>query len=122
MELREPFAACAVAGAQTLDLADNEAGVFQDLQVLGDGCLGEAKLVDELPAVAGVVGEQQPHDPHASGVAKRLSEQRDIPLDRDLWCDRGGHETLAVWWRAPAATPAGIPRSGFTCGISCGQA
>ena len=55
MQLREPVAARAVAGAKALDLADDQAGVLQHFQVLRDGRLGERELVDDLAAVAGVV-------------------------------------------------------------------
>ncbi len=122
VELGQSVAAGAVAGAQSLDLADDQAGVPEDLQVLGDGRLRERELVDELAAVAGVVGEQQPQDPDARRVRERLRQQRDIVLEggRMFCCDR--HETRAVWWRAAAMIPAGRPRSGFVCGISCGQA
>ena len=60
---------------------DDQTGVLEHLQVLRDGRLRERELVDELAAVAGVVGEQQPHDPHARRVAERLREDRDLLLD-----------------------------------------
>ena len=122
VELGESVAAGAVAGAQSLDLADDQAGVLEDFEVLGDGRLREGELVDELAAVAGVVGEQQPQDPDACGVPERFREQCDVVLEggRVFCCDR--HETRAVWWRAAALIPAGRPRSGFVRGISCGQA
>ena len=78
MQLGEPLAARAVAGAQPLDLADDQTRVLQHLQVLRDGRLRERQLVDELAAVAGVVGEQQPQDAHAGRVAERLREQREL--------------------------------------------
>ena len=124
MELGESVAARAVAGAQPLDLADDQAGVLEHLQVLRDGRLRERQLVDELAAVAGVAAEQQPQDPDAGRVAERLREQRELLVALD---ERPEPRRRLLTRRrrcgggAAAAIPAGTPRSGFTCGISCGQ-
>ncbi len=118
VELGEAVAAGAVAGAQPLDLADDEARVLEDLQVLRHRRLREPELVDELAAIAGVVREQQPHDPDAGRMAECLREQRDVPLDRGSGLDDDAHDT----WRAAAAIPAGAPTSDLTRGISCRQA
>jgi len=54
---------------------------FRHFQVLGDGRLRERKLVDDLAAVARVVGEQQPQDADAGGMADRLREHRQVDVE-----------------------------------------
>ena len=84
------------------------------------------QLVDDLAAVAGVAGEQQPEDADAGGVAERLREQRELGvalLARDRWVrSSDGHATPGGVMPAAAAIPAGTPRSGFMLGICVAQA
>src|SRR5512146_426756 len=68
----------AVADARAVDLAPDQAGILQHLQVLRDGGLREGQLVHDVAADAGFATHQQPHDLDARRVTEGLRENREI--------------------------------------------
>ena len=64
----------AIAGARAVDLAADEADVFQDLEVLRHGGLRQRQLLDDVAADAGVSTRQQAHDLDPYRVAERPGE------------------------------------------------
>jgi hypothetical protein len=74
VQLDKPLLRNPVAGARPIDLTLNQPRIFQHLQVLRDGCLGERHLVDDLAAEAGLAGEQDAQDLNAGRMSERLRE------------------------------------------------
>jgi hypothetical protein len=96
----------AVADARAVDIAPDQAGVLQDLQVLGHGRLGERKLVHDVTTHAGLAPDEEAHDLDPSRVAHGLGQGRQFlvgafPLDRP--------EILAagITWTASGGQPDG---------------
>jgi len=123
VQLGESLATCPVARAQPFDLADDQTGLLEHPEVLGDGGLGKRQLVYELPAVAGIPREKQAQNPNTRRMTERLGEQRQVFVASNnirSVCNCV-HRTAAEWWRREEAMPAGTPRSDFTCGMWWGQ-
>ena len=78
VQLGKPLTTCPVARAQSFDLAHDQTGILEHLQVLGDGGLGKRQLVYKLPAVAGIPREKQAQNPNTRWMTERLGEQRQV--------------------------------------------
>jgi hypothetical protein len=64
----------AVANPWAIDFALHQAGFFQDLQVLGNGGLGQRHFLDDFAAHAGGTVEQQTDDPHPGWMGQCPAE------------------------------------------------
>ncbi len=63
-----------VARALPVGRKGDEAGFDQDLQMLGDGRLGEWQLVDEVAGDACIPGDEETQDVHPDRMAQCLGE------------------------------------------------
>ena len=68
----------AVTDARPVDLAADEAGFLEHLEVLGDGRLGERELVHDVAADTRRLAHQDADDLHACRVRDRLRERREL--------------------------------------------
>lgn len=65
----------AIATVWAVNASLDEAGVFQHLQMLGDGGLADRQFVHEVTDHALALRRQQPHDPKAHRVGERPQQQ-----------------------------------------------
>jgi hypothetical protein len=68
----------AVADPGTVDVAADEAGVLEHLQVLRHRRLRERQLVHDVAADAGLAADEETHDLDAGGVPEGLREDREL--------------------------------------------
>jgi hypothetical protein len=101
----------AVADARAVDIAPDQAGVLQDLQVLGHGRLGERKLVHDVATHAGLPPDEETDDLDPSRVAQGPGQGGQF-LVGDFPLDRSEILTAGITWTASGSQPDGARLSG----------
>lgn len=64
----------AVTHAGSVDFAPDDACIFKDFQVLGDGGLGQRQFIDDIAADAVIFADEDAQNLNAGGVADGFGE------------------------------------------------
>lgn len=76
----DPFFPQAVTGGRALDLSLDPARLPQDLEMLGNGRLGDGQVVHDVAGDAAGMGEQKLQDFKANGMTQRLAQGDQLGL------------------------------------------